>query len=121
MDSRFKLFVEPVFQSIVDKGGALLRVIYDEATPLDCRIDLDHYKAAKLVACAPPPLSGEDPSSGGLGDAVKRVTITLPATEHAFLHAQWRRYKQTHRDVTFDTYMRMLLQGVLAPLKVLVG
>ncbi|MGA0099659.1 MAG: hypothetical protein ACO3LH_05585 [Steroidobacteraceae bacterium] len=120
MDEQFTELVQSVFDALEKGEEAAMVVTYDEQDPTECRIHLAHYRGQRTAA----PPKPETPASGGQAqglEATKKVTITLPLTEHAFLKQQWEREKATQPGLTFEAFTRRLFIGLLTPLRSLVA
>ena len=115
MDVRFKDLVQPVIDAI-DSGDLGELVVIDNGDPSEYRISLEYYKNEKREDIEVLPTIGAQVQSI---DTMRRITLSVPAEEHAYLHQRWKQEKQHMPGLTFEAYTRRLFLSLLAPLKVL--
>jgi hypothetical protein len=115
MDMRFKSLVQPVIDAI-DAGEIGQLVVIDNGNPSEYRISLDYYRNSEAEDSEP--LSSIEAEVSSI-DTMRRITLSVPAEEHAYLHQRWKQEKQLSPGLTFEAYTRRLFLTLLAPLKVL--
>lgn len=121
MDERFRKFVEQVFVALENGCTVPLHVTYETGDPTDCRIDLNHYKSTTVSGQVQAPVAAKSSPSGeaSLLDDVKKITVTLPAADHAVLKTAWERSRGEHPSLTFEAFMRQVMSTVLSTVRLL--
>lgn len=114
MDEQFRARLEPVFAALAQNEQPELRVLYDDSDPKECRVALSYYTQKHASAVATKPFSGETSL-----DEVKKITLTVPASDHAVLKAAWERSRGGHPGLTFEAFMRQVMGNVLSTVRLL--